>query len=212
MVTFLFFILFLFVLNGLLYAPLFIRRQSVRRAAKLQVARTELAACAEAMQNCMLNRQFVSGDLIHDINYEAINSAQYFEKYISLAPLLSPKRQKEAREIKNQIQKNHDQAPAAIQRIEHRFLKAYMSAAYYRQPVLFVSAVVYALVRGVFKHTAKLLNINIRHLFRVSVFLDPRVAGATALASWLITAGVINYRTPQDHHHKAKEHASLATA
>ena len=106
-------ILFAVLLNGLLYLPLFFRLRLVRRERALQDARVEIAACATEFQSHLANKCVVCGDLVHDVHYEAMNAAQFFDNYLAIMPLVGRKRHIIS-ELRHRVKQELDSLPPEL--------------------------------------------------------------------------------------------------
>ncbi len=129
-------ILIVVALNVLAYLPVRLRLRGARRMRLLQEARADICACATAFQRHLAGGDVVHGQYVHDVHYEAMNAARYFNRYLALKPLFGSQR-KEVVDIRERIERDMRDLPPEIKEISDRFLLAYIRAAYYRHPVKF---------------------------------------------------------------------------
>ena len=213
MKTLLLLIAFTVVINGLLYIPLLLNLRRLKRAVRLQKAKAEIATCAEEIQIYLAKRHVRSGELVHDVHYEAINQAQHYDKYLTVLPLIFKKKATAVKGIRKQIQEEMDQLPPNIKKITNRFNMAYLRAAYYRQPKRFWMAICVSLfVMLVHKISLKIKQrqpISLKHIIparnnqakiidfqKARPTFDARAPVYAWVALWLIAIGVVSSNQP----------------
>lgn len=215
MQTFLYLILFAAAFNLLLYLPITFRHLFVRRQRRLHEARADIATCVTTFQKHLANKDIVCGQLVHDFHYELINSAQYFEDYIAIWPLLTHRR-KEIRVIRKQVKAELGRLPPAIKDLSDSFNSAYLRAAFYRHPIrfkilvlIFATNMAVRILRQIVIEESESWRYA-RHRFQLLAAhwrdLDARTPLYAFASLWFIAIGVHTFEdssTPHQKSHKA---------
>lgn len=200
---------FTFAFNFLLYAPGFIRYRRLKRQRALQEARAEIAACSTAFQKYLAEKHIICGQIVHDLYYEAINAAQFFDKYLAVLPILGPKR-RVIGQLRREVEKEINELPPEISKLSNLFSSAYLRAAYYRHPIRFKILMVVTLfriserylrhkIRGKqqsWQYARTRFNTFINNLAE----LDSRTPVYAFAALWFIAIGVATYDDSANYH------------
>ena len=136
MITFFYLLGFTVALNVLFYLPVLLRLLHIKRQRGLQDARADIVACSTAFQKYLADKKVTCGQLVHDWYYETINAAQFYDRYIAIIPVLSPKR-RIIGQLRRKAYSEMNSLPSEIQEISKRFNAAYLRAAFYRNPFRF---------------------------------------------------------------------------
>ncbi len=212
MKTALFITAFAILINLLPYLPLIMKRRRLKKEVGLQKARAEIAVCAEAMQIYLAKRHTVSGQPVHDFHYEAINEAQYYDKYFTLMTLFNRQKRAKISRVRETIRDEIKNLPPNVAKISHRFNVAYLRAAYYRQPKRFWLIVSISIVKVLCDKLAA--HIRQRRPVQASAPLkknkpakiidfqkarptfDLRIPAYGLAASWFIAIGAASFACP----------------
>lgn len=187
-----------FAVNIIFYLPLYIRKVKARRSRRLQEAKTEIVTCATELQKYLLDADTVYGQYVHDVLYEAINSAQFFDRYVMLRFVFG-KQKHEVDKVNDIIEHEMKNLSPKIKDITERFFKAFVKAAYYRHPIKFKVIVLILLTRYF------LLKPSIFSVF-TNVFFN-----RLATAACIVAIGLIAFGNMQDINHDAQVAARVAS-